>query len=235
MRDLQVNIVPSEKQNDGSYFYQGGGNGIRVLFVGNSITKHGPKPEIGWVNDCGMAASGIEKDYVHLTAAKIRELDPEMSFSILQVAEFERTFATKAIYADYKAAIDYKADIIIMFFGANVSKEYDINENPEVKFGDKYRELRNALNSHRTAKVFHSEGFYIRPVLDNEKKTEAERLGDTYIVLGDIVTREDTHGKFNHPNDRGMQEISERFFNAVKSAVVEKINKKVKNDGIKTK
>ena len=26
----------------------------RFLFVGNSITRHGPKPEIGWENDWGM-------------------------------------------------------------------------------------------------------------------------------------------------------------------------------------
>lgn len=215
MKDLQENIVPSENQNIGDYFPQGGGNGIKVLFVGNSITKHAPKPQIGWTNNCGMAASCLEKDYVHLTAAKIKELDPNMSFSILQVANFERQFPTKDIYADYKTAIDYKADIIIMFFGANVSKDYDKEENPAVKFGDKYEELRNALNSHGTAAVFHSEGFYIRPVLNAEKKAVAERLGDTYIELGDIITREDTHGRYNHPSDKGMQEIADLFFKTI--------------------
>ena len=44
MKDLQKNIVPAENQNIGDYFPRGGGNGIRVLFVGNSITKHAPKP-----------------------------------------------------------------------------------------------------------------------------------------------------------------------------------------------
>lgn len=212
MKDLQENIVPAENQNTGDYFPQGGGDGIRVLFVGNSITKHAPKPSIGWTNDCGMAASCLEKDYVHLTAAKIKELDPDMSFAILQVANFERQFPTKDIYADYKDAIDYKADIIIMFFGANVSKEYDVLENPKVRFGDKYKELRNALNSHGSAKVYHSEGFYNRPVLNAEKKAVAEELGDVYIELGDIRMREDTHGLFNHPSDKGMEEIAELFF-----------------------
>lgn len=212
MRDLQENNVPAENQNKSHYYYKGGGNGLRVLFVGNSITKHAPKPSIGWDRDCGMAASSIDKDYVHVTAAKIKEIDPEMSFAILQVAEFERTFETKDIYTDYKEAIDYKADIIVMFFGANVSKEYDKQENPTVKFGEKYEELRNVLNSHGTAKVYHSEGFYNRPILNAEKKAVAERLGDTYIELGDITTREDTHGKFNHPSDKGMEEIANLFF-----------------------
>lgn len=226
MRDLQKNIVPAENQNVGNYFPYGGGDGIRVLFVGNSITKHAPKPEIGWLTDCGMAASSLDKDYVHLTVEKIKEYDPYMSFSILQVAGFERRFETMDIYSEYKAAIDYKADIIIMFFGANVSKEYDKQTDPEIKFGDRYEQLRNALNSHGTAKVFHSEGFYIRPVLNAEKKAAAERLGDTYIKLGDIVTREDTHGKFNHPGDKGMQEISDLFFANLEPTLKELLNKR---------
>lgn len=215
MRNLQENIISPIGQNKGSYFPYGGGAGIKVLFVGNSISKHAPKPEVGWINDCGMAASSVEKDYVHLTVEKIKQYDPEVNFSILQVAGFERNFAFTDIYETYKDAIDYKADIIIMFFGANVSKEYDKQENPEIKFGDKYEELRNALNSHGTAKVYHSQGFYIRPVLNAEKKAVAERLGDVYIELGDIVTREDTHGKFNHPGDKGMQEISDLFFKTI--------------------
>lgn len=226
MKDLQKNIVPAENQNSGCYFPYGGGDGIKVLFVGNSITKHAPKPEIGWVKDCGMAASGPDKDYVHLTVEKIKSYDSDMSYSILQVAGFERQFETMDIYSEYKAAIDYKADIIIMFFGANVSKEYDKQTDPKIKFGDRYEQLRNALNSHGTAKVFHSEGFYIRSVLNAEKKAVAERLGDTYIELGDIVNREDTHGQFNHPSDKGMQEISDLFFKNIEPTVKGFVNKK---------
>ena len=41
-------------------------SGFGALFVGNSLTKCRPKPDIGWTNDCGMAASASENDYVHL-------------------------------------------------------------------------------------------------------------------------------------------------------------------------
>ncbi len=220
MRDLQENTVPSLNQNKGSFFPGGGGSGIKVLFVGNSITKHAPKPEIGWFNDCGMAASSIDNDYVHLTVARIKEYDPNMSFAILQVADFERNFEAFNVYEQYKSAIDYKADIIIMFFGTNVDKAYSELKNPPVKFGDKYEELRNALNSHGTAAVIHAQCFYIRSVINAEKKAAAERLGDTYVELGDIVTREDTHGSFNHPGDKGMQEISDLFFKAIEPYII---------------
>ena len=47
MDRFQENIVPAESQNSGCYFEVTAGEGLRVLFVGNSITKHGIKPDIG--------------------------------------------------------------------------------------------------------------------------------------------------------------------------------------------
>lgn len=44
---------------------------MRLLFAGNSITRHGPAPEIGWDHDHGMAASGPDHDYVHRLTAMI--------------------------------------------------------------------------------------------------------------------------------------------------------------------
>ena len=48
----------------------------KVLFVGNSITKHAPAPTIGWYGDWGMAASKKENDYVHLIMKKLDEDKP---------------------------------------------------------------------------------------------------------------------------------------------------------------
>ena len=55
--------------------------GIRVMLVGNSITLHGIRPEIGWYNEWGMAASAKEKDYVHLLEASIRAHAPKPPFA----------------------------------------------------------------------------------------------------------------------------------------------------------
>ena len=53
MGKFSENIVPSNNQNEKTIFSYGDGNGIKILFAGNSVTKHAPKPEIGWEKDCG--------------------------------------------------------------------------------------------------------------------------------------------------------------------------------------
>ena len=56
----------------------------RFLFVGNSITRHGPKPEIGWENDWGMAASKKENDYVHVTVSMLEKVEGEIDYCIVK-------------------------------------------------------------------------------------------------------------------------------------------------------
>ena len=218
-KNLQENIVPAENQNVGSVFLDEPGDDIRVLFVGNSITKHAPKPEIGWTRDCGMAATCLDNDYVHILMKRILDIRPRSSFGIIQVSDFERRFETFDIQKEYQKGIDFDADIIIMFFGANVRKDYDSELNPSVTFGERYRELRRALDPQNHAFVIHSQGFYIRNKLNEEKEAAAKFFGDPYVELGDIVTRQETHGDFNHPSDKGMREIADKFWMAIKPQV----------------
>jgi hypothetical protein len=113
--------------------------------------------------------------------AKIREYDPNVAYCIAQVASFERGFFEETADLNYAEAAAFKPDIVIMFYGANVSRDYDTMENPPRTFGDSFEEMRNLLSNDGKAKVYISEGFYIRPVLDAEKKAVAEKYGDTFI------------------------------------------------------
>ncbi len=219
---LQENIISPFTQNSRFVFFDGDGKGFKILFVGNSIAKHSPKPEVGWTNNCGMAASSIDKDYVHLVAEKCRkEYREDTSFCICQVAPYERTLETETLEKHYSVLKDYNPDVIIMFIGANVER-IDGQGNvrftsPEIvkKFAFAYEELRNFLVGDNTL-VFHSDGFYIRPDLDDEKMKISEKYDDTYIHIEDIRERVDTHGRLNHPSDLGMAEIADRFWNAIK-------------------
>ena len=73
MRIEQNNVSAEQQVQKRNYIgmYHNGGK-INVLFIGNSITRHEPKPEIGWDHDWGMAASCKENDYVHV-AVKLLE------------------------------------------------------------------------------------------------------------------------------------------------------------------
>ncbi len=48
-------------------------------------------------------------------------------------------------------------DIVVMFYGANVCKDYDTMENPKRTFGESFEEMRNLLSNGGKAKVFISE------------------------------------------------------------------------------
>lgn len=225
MDKFSKNIVPAKNQNDEIIFKYGDGKGLKILFAGNSVTKHAPKPEIGWEKDCGMAASSLENDYVHLFMEKVYQYDPNASFMIAQVAEFESKCTWRPeVIEQYRDASGYEPDIIIMFFGANVPISYDTNDNPKKNFGEAFEELRNLLVCEGKSTVFISQGFFGRSKLDREKRAVAEKYGDTFISLEHIIHREETHGMFNHPSDCGMKEIAETFWEVIEPTIKKILN-----------
>ena len=218
--DFQANPVPALGQNARSNTaFDPSGKGPRVLFVGNSITRHGPRPEIGWTNDWGMAASARDKDYVHLLQKKIAAVRPDAQCCLAQVAAtFERAFF-KPDWSPEKHfawARAFKPDAIVLFFGANVPRDYDsgkMTPAPARTFAAALERFLDHVDPEKKAFVLVSQGFYIRPKLDAEKETVAGKTDRRYVFVDmeDIRTRADTHGRYNHPNDRGMELIAERF------------------------
>lgn len=217
IKKLQENKVPAKNQNFLPFYsYDDNNTGKKILFVGNSITKHSPKPEMGWENDCGMAASSLENDYVHIVMKKVKEIDSNSRFAIHVTWEIEGNFENFNP-EKMKSARDYNADIIVFFFGANVAKDYSVRTDLKQSFSEACVKMRNYINPDNTAKCFWLSGFYIRPEIDEQKKIAAKKCDDVYIELGDIPFREETHGKFNHPNDLGMVEIANVIFETIKN------------------
>ena len=153
MTDLQKNDVPAVGQVRQSVFIHEN-SGLRILFAGNSITKHSPRPAMGWLNDCGMAASDEAHDYVHLLLDRIRRYDPNPAWAIAQVGSYEAN----------------------LWNGAKPS------------------------DAHADAAAF----------------------GDG------IGTRADTHGRFNHPSDLGMQLIADAFWAKMEPQVAKIAEKRAK-------
>ena len=67
----------------------------KILFLGNSITQHGPSKAIGWAGDWGMAASAQEKDFVHLVTKSLsKTVGTAPEIMIRNIAGFERQYAS---------------------------------------------------------------------------------------------------------------------------------------------
>ncbi len=204
MKNEYVKIHNSEK------------NGVRVMFAGNSITLHGIKEDIGWMNEWGMAASEKEKDYVHLVMKKILQKDAEASFCICQVAEWERNYKTgRDTLGLYSIARDYGADIIIARFVENCPWSEDFDADI---FKKEYIKLIDYLNSTGKAKIILTSSFWKHPA--NAVIEEiAEEKGFPYAELSDLGECEDMkaiglfehEGVANHPGDKGMEAIAERI------------------------
>jgi len=102
----------------------------KVLFLGNSITNHGPNAKIGWNCHWGMAASAKEKDFVHLILqafAKVAGKQPEAI--ITNVATFERKYETYDLDAGLKKEFAFKADLVIIAIGENVPNLWPRNSD----------------------------------------------------------------------------------------------------------
>ena len=80
------------KESETVRFINHEGKGKRVMIVGNSITLHGIKEDIGWFNEWGMAASAKEKDYAHILMSEISKIDSDAAFCICQVSAWEQNY-----------------------------------------------------------------------------------------------------------------------------------------------
>lgn len=197
------------------------GTGPRVLFLGNSITLHSPRPEVGWHDDWGMAASCEENDYVHLLKAAVRELHPDAAFCVCQAADWETVYQTGSeMMGRYSEVREFGADIIIMRL---------IENCPGLHFdGDVFKQelhrLLSFLNPDGKAQVILTTGFWHHPGdgaiigYGKEQSLPIVALGD----LGDddqmkAIGLFEHSGVANHPGDLGMKMIAERIFSVMKN------------------
>ena len=204
------------QQTDLVRFYNLGGKGKRVMFTGNSITLHSVRPSIGWHNECGMAASSEENDYVHILMDKISEIEPDSCYCICQVADWETDYKNgESKYHLYENAREFDTDIIVMRFVENCPRD---NFDSEI-FKKELNSLLLYLNKSKNSRIIMTTGFWKHPgdeaIIEYAKENNLPcvKLND----LGELDEMKalglfEHDGVANHPGDFGMKTIAERIF-----------------------
>ncbi|MDB6167703.1 MAG: hypothetical protein JWM88_567 [Verrucomicrobia bacterium] len=194
----------------------------KLLFVGNSITLHGPSEKVGWTGNWGMAASTAEKDYVHLVVeavAKRRGRPPE--FRVVNVAEFERDFEQYDIAAKLKDQIAFQADTVIVAIGENVSALK--TDEAKAKFKESTVRLLTLLKGHGA--LFVRSCFWADATKDALLKEACATAGGVFVDISTLdrdeanfarSEREIAHaGVARHPGDKGMRGIADALVAAM--------------------
>ncbi len=206
----------------------------RILFLGNSLTLHGPKPEIKWTGNWGMAASAQDKDYVHLLTAAINArtkgkllLEPtpvtgnEGIENILNIANIlERGYATYEA-SRIKKQLQWKADIVIVQCGENVpAKDFD-----PIAFDKAFRALLDDLKTASNPHIFVTGNIlWGNPELDKIKRKacDEDSAHRIFVDITDYAKDIEANGPVGHPNDKGMKLIANTLFAALTKKADEK-------------
>jgi lysophospholipase L1-like esterase len=198
----------------------------RVLFLGNSITRHAPAPKIGWIDDWGMAASAQEKDFVHLVISGIAAMtgkDPETK--ITNIADFERNLATFDLEAKLKAELDFKPTLVIIAIGENVAA---LNtDDAKAQFKTSFAKLLATVKSAGQPALIVRGCFWTDKTKDEIMKQACAAAGGTFVDIGALGKVEanfarserkfDHDGVAAHPGDKGMAAIANAILKALKA------------------
>lgn len=216
-KDLIRNDVPAVGQLKGSdciSFEEMENADMKLLFLGNSITRHGKAENLGWCGDWGMAASSKENDYVHKLIGKFYQKDVKVSVCIANLSDWERTRNMDLLFTKYLSALRFNADYVIVRLGENACLDKYLSE-----FELCYGELTD-LFSKNGAKVVLTDLFWEYEPFDNFVAELAKARGYAFAEIHDLGNDEEMkatskfshNGVAAHPGDKGMAEIAERIF-----------------------
>lgn len=197
------------------------------LAIGNSITIH-PLNDYWW-NECGMAATTLENDYVHqlTTLLQTKENVHPYAYNFymweVQIADRSETLSL------LDGMLSNKIDMVTIQLSENA---FDLTT-----FESDYEELiRYVQKRAQNAKIIVIGDFWDMSDKDGMKQEACENCGVTFVSLDYIKGNKkyqcglgtavyDKNGNPHtvehdgvavHPNDEGMKWIAERVFDEVK-------------------
>jgi hypothetical protein len=196
----------------------------RILFLGNSITLHGPKADIGWTGNWGMAASSEDKDYVHLvTSALAQHTGSRPQIMVRNIADFERNYATYDVDLQMKDLFAFDPDLVVLAIGENVPSLGSEDAKAQFKAGV-MNILKCALAKRHPLVVVRS-CFWADAAKDGVLRQACQEADGIFVNAGPLgrdtanaarSERSFTHdGVAGHPGDKGMKALADAIVQAV--------------------
>ena len=197
----------------------------RILFLGNSITLHGPAPSIGWQGNWGMAASAKDKDYVHLVLKAMTETaGKEPESMVANIASFERQPDRYDINSDLKNELAFRPDIVVVAIGENVPAL--ATEPAKRTFKASLTRLLKRLKENSSPVIIVRSCFWQDQEKDRILEEACSAAGGVFVdcrALGKDernVARSERkfshEGVAGHPGDRGMRAIADKILDALR-------------------
>lgn len=204
----------------------------KVLFLGNSITLHGPAPQIGWTGNWGMAASTRDNDFVHRLVAHIaKAAGDEPRVMVRNIADFERDLGAFNIRETMKDELAFDPDVVILAIGENASSPK--TDEARTHFATAFASLLTELKQHGSKQLGQTQPtIIVRSQFwqDAEKDTLMKRActdaGATFVDISQLGLDEANYarserkiehaGVANHPGDKGMQALADALWMAIK-------------------
>lgn len=198
----------------------------KVLFLGNSITLHGPSKKVDWSGNWGMAASAADKDYVHLvTQALAKKCGTAPEVLVKNIANFERQYATNDVLSQLSDAVSFNADLIVLCIGENVPPLK--TEAAAGQFKESVVNMLKGVKSDHKPLIVVRSCFWADAAKDGALKQACADVGGTFVDISKLCKDEKNFarserdfkhaGVANHPGDRGMQAISDAIVGAVQA------------------
>jgi hypothetical protein len=201
------------------------GDEPRILFLGNSITHHQPAPGIGWNGDWGMAASAQENDYVHILLARLMTASGgnAPTAMIVNIAEFERQYATYDVSTELAKCADFKPDIVILAIGENVPPL--ATDDAQAQFRASINRIMALLTNDNLPAIFVRSSFWPDEAKDTILRQECESAGGVFVDIGALAGNEENFARSTqtfqnpgvaaHPGDAGMLAIVDAIWAAM--------------------
>ncbi|OQA78162.1 MAG: hypothetical protein BWY31_04381 [Lentisphaerae bacterium ADurb.Bin242] len=184
-----------------------------VVIFGNSIRKKAPAKELGWTGDWGMAATGKDKDYVHILykkicdkLAKTQKEPPKLRWGG-NVRESD--------FLKYDVGQVKEADVIIVQLGDNCfGNSVETFQKPYEAMIRDFKNVRGAI----LICVSNWGGGKHSEMIEAAAQNQGAKFVPIYLLQRDPQNSAKSEGHFTntnvnwHPGDRGMKAIAEAIW-----------------------